>query len=115
MYGTLRRLRGVAFAVTAGAVVATASGGERSGEALRDRVAAGELIPLAEVFDTLEADYRGRAVEVELRPEGAGNGDPAYAIQWMGPDGQLARFRVHARTGEVLGIEGVQLKELRRR
>jgi|GEM_PF-1172441 len=79
---------------------------------LHQEVEQGRLVGLPSVLDWLEAHYIGQVVEVELERE---DGAPVYEIEMIGPEGQVVEFEFDAVNGELIGIEGVGIKEMQRR
>ncbi|MEQ8270153.1 PepSY domain-containing protein [Algiphilus sp.] len=78
---------------------------------IRDRVQSGELVPLRRILDTIEAQYIGDILEVELEHD---DGFLIYEVELLGPQGQLVEFEFDARDGSLLEIEGRDLKAIRR-
>jgi len=59
----------------------------------------------------LRRDYKGEVIEVELEDE---DGVRLYEIELLGPDGQVVEFLLDAATGEIIGIEGTGINQMRR-
>lgn len=78
---------------------------------LHEQVEAGELLPLSEIMETLRREYKGEVIEVELEDEA---GARVYEIELLGPDGQVVEFLLDAATGEIIGIEGTGINQMRR-
>lgn len=78
---------------------------------LHDEVRAGRLVALPSVLDWLEARYRGEVLEVELERD---DGLTVYEIEMLGPQGQLVEFEFDATSGELIGIEGVDIEGMTR-
>lgn len=81
---------------------------------LRERVDRGEWVALTKVLDQLEAAYHGRPAGVTL-VRSDDDDTPLYRIEWLGPDGEVVRIHVEARTGEIRGLEGIGVRTLERR
>ncbi|MFO7646816.1 PepSY domain-containing protein [Halomonas sp. 3H] len=81
---------------------------------LHQRVSRGELVPMATVLDWLEAHYAGQVLEVELELE-HDDGRLIYEVEMLGPRGQRVEFEFDAASGELIGIEGVGIDDMRRR
>ncbi|MGJ7459045.1 PepSY domain-containing protein [Halomonas sp. MA07-2] len=79
---------------------------------LHERVSRGQLVPMSEILDWLEAHYRGQVLEVELERE---KGRLVYEVEMLGPRGQRVEFEFDAASGELTGIEGVGIDDMRRR
>lgn len=104
---TIRRLLPVLL--LAGVLPVLAAGDWRS---LHDDVQAGRLVSLASVLDWLDRHYVGTVIEVELERD---DGQVTYEIEMVGPQGQLVEFEFDAATGELIGIEGVNINGMKRR
>ncbi|WP_004580579.1 PepSY domain-containing protein [Marinobacter nanhaiticus] len=78
---------------------------------LHREVQAGRIKSLPSVLGELEKKYIGQVVEVEFERE---DGVPVYEIEMMGPDGQIVEFEVDAASGELIGIEGRNIKGMER-
>lgn len=79
---------------------------------LHRQVERGEIRPLGEILDTLSHHWFGDVIDVELERDG---GKVIYEIELLGPQGQVVEFEIDARTGEVLEIEGQNIREMERR
>ncbi|WP_234238480.1 PepSY domain-containing protein [Billgrantia desiderata] len=79
---------------------------------LHDAVRSGQLVALSHILDWLEAHYEGQVLEVELERD---DGQPVYEIEMLGPQGQVVEFEFNARSGELIGIEGVNIEGMRRK
>ena len=66
---------------------------------IRDLVAAGQILPLAQLLEQLPAGLEGRLLEVELE---ADRERPVYEIEWLAADGRVIEFRLDARDGTLL-------------
>ncbi|MDX5432134.1 MAG: PepSY domain-containing protein [Halomonas sp.] len=79
---------------------------------LHEAVRRGQLVALPQVLDWLEARYEGQILEVELERD---DGRPVYEIEMLGPQGQIVEFEFDARSGELIGMEGVNIDGMRRK
>ncbi|QJQ93845.1 MULTISPECIES: PepSY domain-containing protein [Halomonadaceae] len=79
---------------------------------LHGEVRAGRIVALPVILDWLEAHYEGRVLEVELERE---DGILVYEVEMIGPQGQIVEFEFDAVSGELIGIEGVNVNAMRRR
>lgn len=73
------------------------------GEA-REAVRKGDILPLKEIFNRLEARYGGYQLDASLFSTAGGGAE--YRIDWMTGDGRRLRIRVDARTGRILSSSG---------
>ena len=78
---------------------------------LHDEVEAGRLVSLPTVLDWLEAHYVGEVLEAELERD---DGEILYEVEMIGPQGQVVEFEFDAASGELIGIEGVDIDAMRR-
>jgi len=62
---------------------------------------AGDTKPLGDVLSQIGKRYPGRALDAKKIERG---GEPAYAIKWLGEDGQVREIVADARTGEILDM-----------
>ena len=69
----------------------------------REALEAGEVLPLRTIIERVERDYPGQIVEVELERE---NGRWEYEIKVLRAGGALAKIKLDARDGSVLGVKG---------
>ncbi|TVO60718.1 PepSY domain-containing protein [Spiribacter vilamensis] len=90
-------------------LVSLAGDEERRG--LREQIESGKLLPLTQIIETLRRDYRGEVLEVELEDEDSVR---LYEIELLGPDGQIVEFVLDAATGEIIGMEGSKIDQMRR-
>lgn len=103
---------GLAALLLAAALSAlSALAGERWGE-LHGEVEKGNIKPLASVLNVLEARFKGQVIEVELERD---DGIAIYEIEMIGPQGQVVEFEVDAASGELIGIEGRNIRGMERR
>lgn len=78
---------------------------------LHDAVRSGKLVALPEILDWLEARYEGHVLEVELEHD---DGRLIYEVEMLGPQGQVVEFEFDAVSGELVGMEGVNIDGMRR-
>ncbi|MDR9440712.1 MAG: PepSY domain-containing protein [Halomonas sp.] len=78
---------------------------------LHEAVRSGRIVPLPDILDWLEAHYVGQVLEVELERD---DGRMAYEIEMLGPQGQVVEFEFNAASGELIGMEGVNINGMRR-
>ncbi len=78
---------------------------------LHEEVRAGHFVPLPEVLDWLEAHYQGQVLGVDLERD---DGVVLYEIEMIGPQGQVVEFEFDAASGELVGIEGVNIEGMKR-
>lgn len=79
--------------------------------ALHREVQAGRIQPLEQILDSLGRDWLGEVIEVEVERE---DGRWVYEIELLGPQGQVVEFEIDAASGEILEIEGRDLRGMRR-
>ena len=79
---------------------------------LHHEVEAGRIKPLSEILDSLARDWVGDVIDVDIEKD---DGQIIYEIELLGPQGQVVEFEVNARTGEVLEIEGRNVRGMERR
>jgi len=78
---------------------------------LHRAVQAGEIKPLGEIMDSLQQDWIGDVIDVDIEKD---DGKVLYEIELLGPEGQVVEFEIDAQTGEVLEIEGRDLRSMER-
>ncbi|MBB5320103.1 PepSY domain-containing protein [Marinobacter oulmenensis] len=78
---------------------------------LHREVEAGRIKPLGDIMDSLQQDWKGDVIDVDIEKE---DGRILYEIELLGPEGQVAEFEIDARTGEVLEVEGRNLRSMER-
>ncbi|MFG6176875.1 PepSY domain-containing protein [Halomonas sp. THAF12] len=103
---------GLLVAALSGPAASVWADDDETWQSLHEAVRDGRIVPLPEVLDWLEAHYEGQVLEVELDSE---DGERRYEIEMLGPQGQLVEFEFDAATGELVGIEGVNIEGMRRR
>lgn len=62
-----------------------------------------EVLPLAQVLAAVEAQFKGRVIEVEFERSG---GHYVYEFELITADGRIIEVEVDAASGQVLEIEG---------
>lgn len=62
---------------------------------------AGDTKPLGDVLSQIGKRYPGRALDARKIER---DGQPAYAIKWLGEDGQVREIVADARTGQILDM-----------
>lgn len=79
---------------------------------LHEEVLAGHIKPLREILESLERDWQGQVIDVDIETE---DGRRLYEIEMLGPQGQVVVFEIDAVTGELMGMEGSNIDSMRRR
>ncbi len=79
---------------------------------LHQDVQQGRIKSLSEILDALAKDWIGEVIDVDIERE---DGRLIYEIELLGPQGQRAEFEIDAATGEILEIEGRNLRDMERR
>lgn len=69
----------------------------------RTAMETGQVLPLKTVLAHLERQRPGNVLEVELERKGSGW---VYEIKQLEAGGQLARIKLDAKTGQILGVKG---------
>lgn len=78
---------------------------------LHREVEEGRVVALPKVLDWLDRHYIGQVLEVELERD---DGLPRYEIDMIGPQGQVVEFEFDATSGEMIGVEGVNIDGMAR-
>ena len=78
---------------------------------LHEEVRAGRFVSLPSVLDWLEARYQGQVLGVELERD---DHLALYEVEMIGPQGQLVEFEFDAASGELIGIQGVNIEGMKR-
>jgi uncharacterized membrane protein YkoI len=94
------------LAVVLAAFAALPAGADARGrddhEQARQALAAGEVLPLRQVLDRLQATHPGQVLGVELEREDV---RWIYEVRLLQADGRLLRIELDARTADVLSAE----------
>lgn len=93
-------------------VITPALSSADSHQQLHGEVRRGELVPLEQIFDWLEAHYLGDILDVELERD---DGEVLYEIRMVGPQGQIVEFEFDALSGQLMAMEGVNINAMMRR
>jgi len=103
---TLRRLAllgAAACALGAGAAAgADEPAHDHDHDLARQALEQGKVLPLRAVLDRIEREHPGQALKVEFERD---DGRFVYKIRLLQPDGRIARLKVDAVDGRVLGIK----------
>lgn len=103
---TIRALAGALLLASGAGVLAPESASAQSclsRDEMRAAVQGGEAIPLSRIKRQVEKQAGG---EVQGLPRLCkGNGQLIYMINVLGPDGQIKRITVDARSGGILGSD----------
>lgn len=78
---------------------------------LHREVQAGRIRPLADILDNLHREWLGEVIEVEIERD---DDRWIYEIEMLGPQGQVVEFEIDAGSGEILEIEGRNIRSMRR-
>jgi hypothetical protein len=78
---------------------------------VRERIRNGEIRPLDRILPGIRRSHPGTFYDAEGPIEGP-NGDYRYRLKWMTPEGRIIWLDTDARTGRVLGVEGVRRRAL---
>lgn len=95
------RLAALAAVLTLAAAPALAD--TRDHDLARQAMQAGEILPLRDILDIVEAQYPGQVVEVEFEHD---DGEFVYEIKVLQAQGMLIKLELDARTGTVLQARG---------
>jgi len=68
----------------------------------RQALEQGKVLPLRTVLDRVEREYKGQALKVEFERD---DGRFVYKIRLLQPDGRIAKLKVDAVDGRVLGVK----------
>ncbi|MBS0593214.1 MAG: PepSY domain-containing protein [Proteobacteria bacterium] len=71
-------------------------------ELARQALEQGKVLPLRTVLDKVEREYQGQALKVEFERD---DGRFVYKIRLLQADGRVAKLKVDAVDGRVLGIK----------
>ena len=78
---------------------------------MRERIRNGEIRPLDRILPDIRRSHPGTFYDAEGPVEGP-DGDYRYRLKWMTPEGKIIWLDTDARTGQVLGVEGVRRRAL---
>jgi len=84
------------------AVTASAYADEDYHEMARRLQESGQVMPLTQVLEQVQASHPGRLLEAGLDDD---DGQIRYEIKLLGPDGKVSELKVNAANGEVIKIE----------
>lgn len=101
----------VAFAVAMCMAVPAPVSADEDWRKLHEEVQAGRIKPLGDILDSLLRDWEGQVIDVEFEDE---DGRRLYEIEMLGAEGQVVEFEVNAVTGELIGIEGNDINQMKR-
>lgn len=102
---TLPFLRRPATLALAGVLLAAApalQADERDYELARQALEQGQVLPLRSVLEKVERDYQGQVLKIEFERD---DGRFVYKIRLLQGDGRMAKLKVDAVDGRVLGIQ----------
>jgi hypothetical protein len=78
---------------------------------VREHIRSGEILPLDRLLPDIRRSHPGTFYDAE-GPIPGPNGDYRYRLKWMTPEGRIIWLDADARTGRVLGVEGVRRRAL---
>ena len=78
---------------------------------MRERVRSGEIRPLDRILPDIRRSHPGTFYDAEGPVQGP-DGDYRYRLKWMTPEGRIIWLDTDARTGRVLGVEGVRRRAI---
>ena len=84
-------------------VIALPGRGDDDHDRARKARAAGDIVPLSQILEQVEATFDGRLVEVELEND---DGRTVYEIELLTKQGSVIELTYDARTGRFLEAEG---------
>ncbi|PWC54164.1 PepSY domain-containing protein [Azospirillum sp. TSO22-1] len=101
-------MRILALLVLAGAVLTAPVPvlADRDHDHARRAVEEGKVLPLRRILDTVEAQFGGSVLEVELDRD---DGQWLYEVKLLAPDGRIIEVELNAATAEVLKAKGAGL------
>ncbi len=114
MLGDMKTFRffllSVLIAFAAGSLHADDDGEEHDQhDRARAAMAAGQILPLAEILDQVEQRYVGRVVKTELERD---DGIWVYELKLLPANGRVYKLKINAQTGCIIGAKG-QVQEKR--
>jgi hypothetical protein len=92
-------------------LAAGATPAEAQRDHMRERIRNGEIRPLDRILPDIRRSHPGTFYDAEGPVEGP-DGDYRYRLKWMTPEGRIIWLDTDARTGRVLGVEGVRRRAL---
>lgn len=98
----LRRLAVAGLAACALGAGGALHADEGDHELARQALEQGKVLPLRTVLDKVEREYQGQALKVEFERD---DGRFVYKIRLLQSDGRMAKLKVDAMDGRVLGIQ----------
>jgi len=108
----------VVLAMGGAFLMAVAPAGADDGDQERARAALlrGEIEPLHKALSVVEKHYTGAVIEVELEEENKFGIGPTllYEIKLLTPKGHVLKLKVHAKTLEILTVDGNDSEKFKR-
>jgi len=76
----------------------------------------GEVAPLSKALTAIEKSFKGDVIEVELEEEDKFGIGPTliYEIKLLTPEGNVLQLKVHAKTLEILDVDGNDMEKAKR-
>ncbi|HEY4123765.1 MAG TPA: hypothetical protein VGM36_04070 [Rhizomicrobium sp.] len=81
------------------------------GDRVREHIQKGQVRPLDRILPDIRRSHPGTFYDAEGPVEGP-DGEYRYRLKWMTPEGRIIWLDTDARTGRVLGVEGVRRRAL---
>ncbi|HVZ70532.1 MAG TPA: hypothetical protein VG891_13805 [Rhizomicrobium sp.] len=92
-------------------LAAGATPAEAQRDGMREHIRNGQIQPLDSLLPDIRRSHPGTFYDAEGPIEGP-DGDYRYRLKWMTPEGRIIWLDTDARTGQVLGVEGVRRRAL---
>ena len=91
-----------------GGIAVPALADEKDQDRARAAMLRGEVAPLAKALIAIEKSFIGDVIEVELEEEDKFGIGPTliYEIKLLTPEGNVLQLKVHAKTLEILDVDG---------
>lgn len=91
-----------------GMLTAPALADEKDQDRARAAMLRGEVEPLPKALSAVEKSFKGDVIEVELEEEDQFGIGPTliYEIKLLTPEGKVLKLKVHAKTLEILDVDG---------
>jgi len=91
-----------------GGLAAPAQADEKDQDRARAAMLRGEVEPLPKALIAVEKHFKGDVIEVELEEEDKFARGPTlvYEIKLLTPEGNVLKLKVHAKTLEILDVDG---------